>query len=308
VGLTASGEGHPLDRAARTLFAGHLALILFSTAAMVTILAGGFPAWMQGPYTPRVFDLGWTWSGQAYIVLGTLAALAHSTARFGARRAMLLASAAVSVALLSELGGTNIGVPFGPYHYTEMLGFRINGDVPYPIPLSWYYMLYGSLAICSRLLATDDSSASRWRWALLAAALLTAWDVPMEAQMTYVVPTHWAWDLQRIPAWVPAWLGAPLYYGMPLTNWIGWFGTGLLVSRLLLQIVPPSAWARSVAPAVLPLALYAANGIMPVAVTARHGLWLAAAGGFVAMGTPLFLVWRARRRSDPRYEPARSAA
>ena len=33
-----------------------------------------------------------------------------------------------------------------------------------------------------------------------------------------------------------------------------------------------------------------ANGIMPIAVTLRHGHWLAAVGGVVAMGLPLFLA------------------
>ena len=59
---------------------------------------------------------------------------------------------ASGVALLSELGGTNVGFPFGPYHYTEMLGYRIANDVPYPIPISWYYMLYCCLAFCGRIL------------------------------------------------------------------------------------------------------------------------------------------------------------
>ncbi len=293
--LNAPAEGYPFDRAAHAMLAGHLALIVFSTLAMVTILAGEFPTFMQGPYTQKVYELGWAYSGQVYILLGTLAALAHSAPRFGAGRALAVALVASAVALSSELGGTNIGLPFGPYHYTEMLGYRIMGDVPYPIPISWYYMLYGSLAICARLLATDDSNGGRWKWALVAGAFLTAWDVAMEVQMTNVTPVHWAWDLAKVPAWVPAWLVTPLFYGMPISNWIGWYVTGVIVSRLMLAIVPPSTWARTVAPFVFPLVLYATNGLMPIAVTARHGYWLAALGGSLAMGVPLWLAVRARR-------------
>ena len=82
------------------------------------------------------------------------------------------------------------------------------------------------------LLVADDSSATRWRWALAAGAILTAWDVTMEVQMTNVQPAHWVWELQRLPAWVPAWLGRPFFYGMPLTNWVGWYATGSLNSSL----------------------------------------------------------------------------
>ena len=285
---------YPLDRVANGLLAGHIALIAFATAAMVTILAGDFPVWMQGPYTQTVYAFGWRYSGQVYIVLGMLAAVLHSAPRFGWGRALALFAAASGVALLSELGGTNIGFPFGPYHYTPMLGYRINGDVPYAIPISWYYMLYGSLAICSRLLVADDSSATRWKWALAAGAILTAWDVTMEVQMTNVQPAHWVWELHRLPTWVPAWLGRPFFYGMPLTNWVGWYATGVVVSRIMLAIVPPSRWRATVAAFVFPLVLYATNGIMPIAVTARHGYWGAVVLGLLAMGIPLYLGVRRR--------------
>ncbi len=277
------------------MLTGHLLLIAFATAAMVTILAGDFPVWMQGTYTATVYRFGWQWSGQVYIVLGMLAALLHSAPRFGWGRALALFAAAAGVALLSELGGTNVGLPFGPYHYTPMLGYMIAGDVPYPIPISWYYMLYCCLAFCARLLVTDDRNATKWRWAAVSALFLTAWDVPMEVQMTNVHPAHWAWDLERVPAWIPEWLGGPLFHGMPLSNWIGWYVTGLLVSRLMLAIVPPTRWRLTLAGALFPVVLYATNGIMPIATIARHGYVLAAVLGLLAMGIPTWLAWRAGR-------------
>lgn len=288
---------YPLDKAAQALLWGHLALITFATAAMVTILAGEFPVWLQGPYTGKVYELGWKYSGQAYILLGGLAAVVHSAPRFGWGKAITLFVLASGVALLSELGGTNVGLPFGHYHYTSMLGYKVLGDVPYPIPISWYYMLYCCLAFCGRLMAADDSSATKWKWALVAGLFLTAWDVPMEVQMTNVAPVHWAWDLHRFPEWVPVWLGGPLFYGMPLSNWIGWWVTGVLLSRAMLWVVPPSKWCETTAAFAFPLVLYATNGIMPLATVARHGYWWAVILGVLAMGAPLWLVLRARRRS-----------
>ena len=297
--LTDDARGYALDKAANGLLTGHLALILFSTAAMVTVLAGEFPTFMQGPYTQRVYEWGWAYSGQIYILLGTFAALLHSAPRWGTGRAIGVAVLASLLALSSELGGTNIGLPFGPYHYTEMLGYRIMGDVPYPIPISWYYMLYGSLAICARLLTADDSAATRWRWALAGGAFLTAWDVAMEVQMTNVAPFHWGWDLDKMPSWIPGVLAKPVFYGMPLTNWIGWYVTGVLIARLMLWLVPPTVWRRTVAPYAFPLVLYATNGIMPIAVTARHGYWWAVIGGLACMGIPLLLAWRAGKQGLP---------
>lgn len=289
-------SAYAYDKAAQGFLLGHLALIAFATAAMVTILAGEFPVWMQGPYTAKVYDLGWRYSGQVYILLGTTAVVLHSAPRFGLGRALALFVAASGVALLSELGGTNIGLPFGHYHYTEMLGYRILGDVPYPIPISWYYMLYCCLAFCAALMFTDDTNRTKWRWSLVSGAFLTAWDVPMEVQMTNVQPAHWVWDFEKFPAWVPEWLGGPLFYGMPLSNWIGWYVTGVLVSRLMLAIVPPTKWRATTVGLAFPLVLYATNGIMPIATVARHGYWWAVILGILAMGAPLWLVLRARKQ------------
>ena len=59
--------------------------------AMVTILAGEFPVWMQGPYTQQVYQFGWKYSGQVYIVFGTVAVVLHSAPRFGFGKALALA-------------------------------------------------------------------------------------------------------------------------------------------------------------------------------------------------------------------------
>lgn len=285
-----------LDRAASVAFWAHGALVAFSTAAMVTIVAGDFPRWMQGPYTAQVYTLGWKYSGQAYILLGALAALLFVAARFGWAKSLALFGIASGVALLSELGGTNIGLPFGPYRYTEMLGYRIVGDVPYPIPISWFYMLVACLAFCARLLRCDDSAAAKWRGALLAAAFLTAWDVPMEVQMTNVQPVHWIWELER-GSMLPDFLLKPVFYGMPLSNWVGWYITGVVVSRLMLAVVPPARWAATEGVATLPLLLYATNAVMPLATVARQGYWAAFWLGLAAMGLPVWLVLRARKRA-----------
>jgi putative membrane protein len=277
-----------MDRLSRALLTAHVALIGFATLAMVTILAGEFPTWMQGPYTPIVYEYSWKYTGQVYVVLGLVAALTYAAPRFGWARSLACFGAAAAIALTSELLGTNTGLPFGPYHYTEMLGYRIGGDVPYAIPLSWSYMLFCCLAMCARIFRTEH----RWRWALGAALMLTAWDVPLEVHMTNVRPAHWVWNLAASPGWLPSFLTAPLFYGMPLMNWVGWMLTAAIIARVMLAIVPPPMW-RTLGVGSFPLVLYAANGVMPIATVARHGFLLAAAAGLLAMGTALALAIRA---------------
>ena len=65
----------------------------------------------------------------------------------------------------------------------------------------------------------------------------------------------------------------------------------------MLAIVPPSAWARAgVAEPNFPLALYAVNGVLPLTICARYGMWWAVVLGFAAMALPLALALRAERK------------
>jgi uncharacterized membrane protein len=290
--LPAPGALLPARRSgtvSRALLTAHVTLIGFATLAMVTILAGEFPTWMQGPYTPIVYEYSWRYTGQIYVILGVFAAMAYSAPRFGWPRTFAAFGAASVIALSSELLGTNIGLPFGPYHYTEMLGYRVGGDVPYVIPLSWSYMLFCCLGMCGRVLRSDRP----WVWSLTAGAMLTAWDVPLEVHMTNISPAHWVWNLAASPEWLPSFLTRPVFYGMPLLNWVGWLLTATIIARVMLAIIPAPQWRALVSPGSFALVLYAANGIMPIATVARHGLVVAAVAGTVAMGTVLLLAIRA---------------
>jgi putative membrane protein len=153
-------------------------------------------------------------------------------------------------------------------------------------------MLYCSLAICGRLLPVKDDSTSRWYWALIAGIVLTAWDVSMDPAM--VASVHWLWHLpplEGMPLWQNIVIGGH-FYGMPLTNWLGWLLTGIIVSRVMLSIVPPSKWARNVSPSNFPLALYAVNAVLPLGICIGRGLWGAFFLGAVAMAIPLYLALR----------------
>ena len=269
------------SRVASGLLASHVVLIAFSTIALTTFLAGAPPAWLMQPANQRALQIGWTWSGPTYVVLGALAAIAFLASRVGAMRALAIFASTSLISLSAELLGTATGVPFGPYEYTPLLGYRIGGRVPFPIPVSWFYMVLASVVIVSRLMrSADDSARTRWQWALAAGAVLTAWDVSMDPAM--VVTSHWLW---HVPGF---------FYGMPLVNWFGWLLTGTIIARVLLSIVPPTVVSRELGTSRLPLLLYTANGVFPIAICLRHELWWAAALGALAMGTPLVLALRTK--------------
>jgi uncharacterized membrane protein len=273
-------------RLARSALAAHILLIAFSTVALTTIVAGPLPVSLQTGIPAEIYRLGWRFSGPTYVVLGAAAALLHATGHLGWRRASGMFVAACLLSLAAELLGTTTGMPFGAYQYTTLLGYRIGGHVPFPIPLSWFFMIYSALAISGCVLPGRNDGRTRVLWAAVAGLILTAWDVAMDPAMSNATK-HWIW-------------AAPgAYFGMPLTNWLGWWATGSLIALAMLVITPPALWRREVSPSRLPLALYAINGVLPIALCARHGLWGASVLGALAMGIPLVLALRAPLRHLP---------
>lgn len=282
----------PLFRVAVFALIAHAVLSAFSAFAFATFLVPPYPEWLQTPTNQRVMALGYTFGGQTTVVLGAVAGLAFLAHAIGKRSALITFAVAFVLSLSSELAGTATGFPFGAYGYTDQLGYKIAGLVPFNIPTSWFYMLVASLAICGRTMTVRDDNATKWWWALIGGLVLTAWDVSMDPAM--VKTRHWLWlggDLSQASA-LQQFIGTPFFFGMPLTNWLGWILTGVLVARAMLAIVPPSVWARQVSPSNLPLALYAVNGLLPLAICFAQDMVLAGVLGTIAMGVPLVLALR----------------
>lgn len=285
-------SGSLLFRIASFALLGHLAFSAFSAFAFATFLHPPYPEWLQTPQNQKVMAMGYTYGGATTVTLGAVAGLAFLWHAVGMRRALLAFAASIALAFASEYAGTVTDYPFGAYEYTSQLGYKMLGRVPFNIPTSWFYMLVASLAICGRLLPAKDDGVSRWWWAFVGGVVLTLWDVSMDPAM--VKTNHWFWqigDLSDRGAF-QQFIGKPIFFGMPLTNWLGWLLTGILVARVMLAIIPPSAWAARVAPARLPLALYAINGLLPLAICFRWDMALAGWLGLLAMAVPLGLALR----------------
>ena len=95
-----------------------------------------------------------------------------------------------------------------------------------------------------------------------------------------------------LPGWLQWFFTADAFYGMPVSNWLGWFLTATVIARVMLAIVPPAEVRDRVATSRFPMALYLANGVMPVALCLRDGFWWAAALGSAAMLVPAALALR----------------
>lgn len=281
----------------------HAALTFFSAFAFATFLKPPFPDWLATPVNQRAMAIGYTYGGQTTVLLGAIAGLAFLMHAVGRRLASLAFIAAFGLSLASELAGTSTGFPFGAYQYTDQLGVKIASLVPFNIPTSWFYMLMASLVITASVARANDSNTSKWKWAAISAVVLTAWDVSMDPAM--VRTNHWVWLTQNESAASTFWgfFTQPFFYGMPLTNWLGWLLTGLLVSRVMLAVIPPSTWFRQTRTSSLPIALYAINGVLPITICFTHDMLWAGVFGILAMIIPLALAIIGRSRSDSSVNP-----
>ena len=114
--------------------------------------------WAGHPADLAFFAFALDKTGGTGMVLGALAMLAFGFARLGARRTLIFFAASCLISAAAELTGTKTGWPFGGYEYTDFLGAKLLGRVPFPIPLSWFYMGFASL-----LLADAIAVARGWR-------------------------------------------------------------------------------------------------------------------------------------------------
>lgn len=176
------------------------------------------------------------------------------------------------LSLSSELSGTTLGLPFGPYHYTPALGARWFGHVPLLIPLSWFFMALPSYAVARRRFPEPRKVAQR---VLAGSLLLLSWDLCLDPAMS-LVTSFWVWGT------------AGPYYGMPLLNLAGWYVTGLVLMVAL-------AWLRTddwISRLSLPwqVGFYGANLLLPLGMSVVAGLWGAATTTVIALGVCWLIV------------------
>lgn len=112
--------------------------------------------------------------------------------------------------------GVRTGFIYGHYHYSNMLGPKL-GSVPIIIPLAWFMMIYPCWRVAGVLARSinSDSLLGRSTHALVAAMVMTAWDMVMD-------PGNAAAGL-----WV--WERGGIYFGVPRQNYLGWILTTFLI-------------------------------------------------------------------------------
>lgn len=235
-------------------------LLLSLQAVLVALSLLGYGIFTNYPELLAKYDPGarfyvWAFHGFAVanVLLGGLAVLGDAW-RENRARIVVPFVLVYAISLLSELGGTTFGIPFGAYTYTELLGPKWFDKVPYVIPLSWFMMAWPAWILATRRLRGAAA-------VLLGSALLVAWDLVLDPAMSGAT-SYWVWDEP----------GG--YYGMPWRNLVGWVVTGLALLAVLGKLTPEPKGDAHFA-----VAAYAVNLALPIGLSALNGFWIPALAG-----------------------------
>src|SRR5262249_39004227 len=132
---------------------------------------------------------------------------------FGWRNIIAFILITVVISFASEVIGVATGLIFGPYHYTDQLGPKLFG-VPPMVQVGYLATGYASM-IMARIILSLLRPVTGWAIlpaALAGACIMVSWDVAMDPYQS-TVAGDWIWH------------EGGGYFGVPLHNYAGWFGT-----------------------------------------------------------------------------------
>lgn len=197
-------------------------------------------------------------------------------------------AAGVSLLLLSAFGyaietiGVVTGFPYGDFRYGDTLGPKVAGLVPYLLPVTWAPLVLGAVAATSPRTAPRTASAKAAGkrrvvvWVLSAAVLLALLDGVLDPGA--VALGFWSY------------VGGGPYYGVPVSNYLGWLLSSSIASALVLALARDRWTGAAPPPGILDSALISSAFWTGVAVFS--GLVLPALLGIVLF---FFLLQRRAR-------------
>jgi uncharacterized membrane protein len=193
------------------------------------------------------------------LLISVAFALIHGAVRYGWRGIAVFIVICLVVSNILENTSILTGFPFGHYHYTDSLGPKL---FLVPILIGPAYFANGYLAwVLGNVLIGDlrrgASAFATFAVPFFAAFLMVMWDLTFDPRAS-TIQHMWIWEQ------------GGGYFGVPLTNYLGWFFTVYVFLQLFALVVrygdsgnesvgtlPTSHYLQAVA-------MYAVVGLTPV--------------------------------------------
>lgn len=156
-----------------------------------------------------------------HVIPPALFAVIHGARIYHSRGILVFSTLCLGVGTLFESVSLRTGFPFGHYSFTDLMGPKLF-DLPILLALAYVGMGYLSWVLGLAILGCQNETLSGKNIVLLPLAAsfgMTAWDLSMDPV--------WA-DIDH--AWV--WRDGGSYYGVPISNFFGWFLTVYIFYQL----------------------------------------------------------------------------
>jgi len=247
-----------------------------------------------------------------HVLPPALFALIHGAIFYRLRGIVFFIAVCLAVGNILENVGVLTGFPFGRYYFTDLMGPKLF-FVPVLLGLAYVGMAYLSWTLARIIVVNGRSPLAGTRVVvvpLVAAIIMVAWDVAMDPIWSTV-----------LRSWI--WLKGGSYFGVPLSNFAGWYLTVYVIYQIFAlylrrwavnaRQLPPGYWH-------LPIVFYAvsAAGNLVLAISHNAPSIVSDAAGVqwkvsqivgaclvvstFVMGAFVVLAWT--RLSDPRTKEA----
>ena len=223
---------------------------------------------------------------------GLLLVLALATTLFslaGSLPAQNVLTAAALIMLISgvvQLINAKTGIPLGSCVYTERIGPRLFGLLPWPVPLIWAVAILNSRGVARLILRPWRKMGKYGYWVIGLSCLLTvAFDVSLEP-VASAINLYWLWE---VPKNLPTW------HGTPPTNFLGRTVTTLIILAFVTPWLIDKRLSRKAAPDYHPLVVWLVLIFLFGLDATMHHLWWAAGFTLVASVTVTVFAWRGAR-------------
>ena len=196
--------------------------IAFIIAALFLAMSGFFVA--RIPVRPELAGVS-----SVFVIFLALPSYVAMTRWLGLKTGLQVLFALGVYAVLLESFAVSTGIPYGHFVYGAKIGAKVLGLVPWTVPFAWTPLLLTSMALAYRW-TTQAMPAIAF-----SAALLVALDLVLDPGA--VAQQFWTWSQPSG------------FYGVPLSNFCGWFLTGAIGSWIFqrlttqhqVEVLPPAS-------------------------------------------------------------------
>ena len=230
--------------------------ILFVIAAIMVLLATAaffmvnveMPAWAH--YISGI-----------NVILFALPAFWATSRWLGPRDAIILFAVLGVSALTIETAAIITGFPYGHFGYSDLLGYRLFGYVPWTVALAWTPLLLAAYVVARRTLENLPLRI------IAVALILVVFDLVLDPGAV------------RLGFWQYA--GGGEFYGVPVSNFVGWIFSGA-IGAVVMEIF--TAWRRPLLP--VPAQMISSGFFIAAfwtAIAFFAGMWIPFAIGIVVI-------------------------